>query len=113
MITVRRAAERGQTKTQTLDSRHTFSFGDYYDAAQAGDRDAVGRLHPLVLRVGAELYRIGAHSSAIIKGLKCALSCLGICDDFMAEPFQRFREPERRRVCEVLEQLRPLVEGLP
>jgi redox-sensitive bicupin YhaK (pirin superfamily) len=31
MITVRPAADRGITKFGWLDSRHTFSFGDYYD----------------------------------------------------------------------------------
>jgi redox-sensitive bicupin YhaK (pirin superfamily) len=31
MISVRRSEERGRTKIGWLDSRHTFSFGDYYD----------------------------------------------------------------------------------
>ncbi|HEV7733441.1 MAG TPA: pirin family protein [Candidatus Binatia bacterium] len=31
MITIRPAAERGATQIDWLDSRHTFSFGDYYD----------------------------------------------------------------------------------
>jgi len=31
MITVRRSEKRGQTKIGWLDSKHTFSFGDYYD----------------------------------------------------------------------------------
>jgi len=31
---------------------------------------------------------------------------LGICDDFMAEPFHRFRQPERERVQAVLESLK-------
>ena len=31
MITLRRANDRGSTKLNWLDSRHTFSFGDYYD----------------------------------------------------------------------------------
>jgi redox-sensitive bicupin YhaK (pirin superfamily) len=31
MITLRRAAERGITRTDWLDSRHSFSFGEYFD----------------------------------------------------------------------------------
>ena len=31
MITVRPGGERGRTALRWLDSRHTFSFGDYYD----------------------------------------------------------------------------------
>lgn len=31
MLTIRKANERGQTKIDWLDSRHTFSFGDYRD----------------------------------------------------------------------------------
>jgi redox-sensitive bicupin YhaK (pirin superfamily) len=31
MIRVRKAAERGRSKTDWLDSRHTFSFADYFD----------------------------------------------------------------------------------
>ncbi len=38
MITPRRSAERGRTKIDWLDSRHTFSFGDYYDPGQVGFR---------------------------------------------------------------------------
>jgi 4-hydroxy-tetrahydrodipicolinate synthase len=45
---------------------------------------------------------VGRHPSAIIKGIKCALRCLGLCDDFMAEPFHRFREPERELIHERL-----------
>src|ERR1700688_3727252 len=36
MISIRRAAERGIANFGWLDSRHTFSFGDYYDPAQMG-----------------------------------------------------------------------------
>jgi len=39
MITRRPAAERGQTRTDWLDSRHTFSFNRYYDPLYAGFRD--------------------------------------------------------------------------
>ncbi len=38
MITPRKSADRGRTKIDWLDSRHTFSFGDYYDPDQMGFR---------------------------------------------------------------------------
>jgi redox-sensitive bicupin YhaK (pirin superfamily) len=38
MITLRRSDDRGNTKLGWLDSRHTFSFGDYYDPQQMGFR---------------------------------------------------------------------------
>ncbi|AHK79528.1 pirin [Ectothiorhodospira haloalkaliphila] len=36
MITIRPAEERGHTHIDWLDSRHSFSFGDYYDPEQMG-----------------------------------------------------------------------------
>jgi redox-sensitive bicupin YhaK (pirin superfamily) len=36
MVTVRKAAERGRSQTDWLDSRHTFSFSDYVDAKHMG-----------------------------------------------------------------------------
>jgi redox-sensitive bicupin YhaK (pirin superfamily) len=39
MLQIRRAADRGITKIDWLDSRHTFSFGSYYDANHQGFRD--------------------------------------------------------------------------
>ena len=38
MITARKSADRGRTKIDWLDSRHTFSFGDYYDKSNMGFR---------------------------------------------------------------------------
>lgn len=39
MITRRPAGERGQTRADWLDSRHTFSFNRYYDPRYSGFRD--------------------------------------------------------------------------
>jgi len=36
MITLRKASERGLTKLDWLNSRHTFSFGDYFDPKENG-----------------------------------------------------------------------------
>ncbi|HEU5396530.1 MAG TPA: dihydrodipicolinate synthase family protein [Verrucomicrobiae bacterium] len=65
------------------------------EAYQAGDLARARELQQQIQRVGAALYRVGKHPSTIIKGIKGTLSCLGICDDFMAEPFHRFRAEQK------------------
>ena len=82
-----------------------------FDAARSGDMPRARELQQRVQRVVDHLYRVGQHPSAIVKGIKCAMSCLGICDDFMAEPFHRFREPERRRIEQALDVLAPVTSG--
>jgi 4-hydroxy-tetrahydrodipicolinate synthase len=83
-----------------------------FEAAKAGDITRARELHALVMRVSEGLYRIGKHGSAIIKGIKGALALTGVCDDFMAEPFQRFHEPERERVRQILDELSPILKSL-
>jgi len=83
-----------------------------YQAASTGDNARSQQLHAQVMQISQSLYQIGRYSSAIIKGIKCALACSGICDDFMAEPFHRFRTPERARVESCLPQLKAGVEKL-
>ncbi|HEY9509403.1 MAG TPA: dihydrodipicolinate synthase family protein, partial [Verrucomicrobiae bacterium] len=50
--------------------------------------------------------------SSIIKGIKCALACLGVCDDFLAEPFRRFRPEERALVESRLQMLEAEIEKI-
>jgi dihydrodipicolinate synthase/N-acetylneuraminate lyase len=76
------------------------------EAYRSGDRTRAQELQDQIQRVSSSLYRIGRHSSSIIKGIKCALACLGVCDDFMAEPFHRFRSEERALVEKRLKELK-------
>jgi 2-dehydro-3-deoxy-D-pentonate aldolase len=67
-------------------------------------------LQQLVQEVVDRIYTVGRHPSAVIKGLKCAAACMGLCNDFMAEPFHRFRDPERGRIRQAVEELSALVQ---
>ena len=69
-------------------------------------------LQDQVQHVSDAFYRIGKYSSSIIKGIKCALACMGVCDDFMAEPFHRFRSEERTLVVKRLKEIEAEVSKL-
>ncbi len=79
-------------------------FVDCYEAAVAHDANKLAQTKQAIDEL-QHIYDIGKYASRFIKGTKCALSLRGICDDFMAEPFHRFRAPERARVQAVLEAL--------
>ncbi len=80
-------------------------FVDCYAAAPSGDHKRVRELDGRIREI-QKLYEVGRYGSRIIKGIKCALSLMGLCSDFMAEPFHKFRLPERRRVRAYLEEFR-------
>jgi len=79
-------------------------FVDCYQACVDGDHDKIAELQKSINEL-QEIYEIGKYASRYIKATKCSLSLIGICDDFMAEPFHRFRIPERERVKAVLDTL--------
>jgi 4-hydroxy-tetrahydrodipicolinate synthase len=88
-------------------------YVDLYEAARQGDLGRVRELHARVMRISTTIYAVGRYSSAYLKGLKCALSCLGICDDSLAEPFQKFGPVERARIEAHLRDLGLTREGEP
>jgi len=88
-------------------------YVDLYEADRQGDLQRVRELHEDVLQISQLLYSIGRHDSAVIKGIKCALSCLEICNDHMAPPLHCFQRAERRIVRQRLEQISRLqAEGI-
>jgi len=80
-------------------------YVDLYNAALRKDMETVTALHERVMQISTTIYSVGQYGSRYIKGTKCTLSYLGICNDFLAEPFHRFRPRERERIQEYLEKL--------
>jgi 4-hydroxy-tetrahydrodipicolinate synthase len=73
-------------------------FVRLYEAAVARDFEQIRILHSRVMRISTTIYRVGRYESSYLKGLKCAVSLLGLAEDFMAEPFRAFDSPERAKV---------------
>ncbi len=70
-------------------------FVDFYNAAVAEDLEKVRRLHRKVMQISTTIYSAGRYSSSFLKGVKCSLGLMGICSDFVEEPFHKFREKEK------------------
>jgi len=73
-------------------------YVDLYDAARAGDLDRVRELHERVIRISDAIYTLGGPGSSYFRGLKCALSILGLCGDVLAEPYEPFGSAEREEI---------------
>ena len=82
-----------------------------YNAAKNRDMETVLRLQQLIMQISTSIYSVGRHGSSYLKGLKCALSLLGIInDDFVASPFYKFEAPERQKIQQALDAL-PIKDG--
>ncbi len=81
-----------------------------YDAAAARRHDRVAKLHEMVMQISSTIYSVGRYGSSFIKGIKCGLSLEGICDDFITEPFHRFKAPERERIAACLSRIKPQLQ---
>lgn len=80
-------------------------YVDLYNAAAAGDVVKVRELHKKVMQISSTIYNIGSYGSSYLKGVKCALSVLGICSDFLATPFNKFNDEQRLQIEKAISQL--------
>lgn len=76
-----------------------------YDAACKHDIARVRELQRRIMQISTSIYTVGKYGSSYLKGVKCALSLLGICDDYLSYPYRKFRAEERNRIRQALEAL--------
>jgi dihydrodipicolinate synthase/N-acetylneuraminate lyase len=65
-------------------------YVELFQAAQAGDLARARPLHEIVMAVSSALYTVGPATSSYFRGIKCAMSLLGLCDNVLAEPYVPF-----------------------
>lgn len=80
-------------------------YVDLYNAAIARDIEKVRELQSKVMQISATIYSQGKYGSSFLKGVKCALSILGICSDTLALPFVKFDAEDRVKIAEAIEKL--------
>lgn len=82
-----------------------------YDAAMAGDLRLIHQLQQRLLRISSRIYGVGDPPSGYLKGLKCAMSLVGLCSDRMAEPLYGLSDEKRRRIERHLAELELGLDG--
>ena len=70
-------------------------YVEMFNAAEAGDLKKVRELQDRIMKISTSLYTVGKYSSSYLKGVKCALSLLGICKGYLAWPYREFEPSER------------------
>ena len=76
-----------------------------YYAACNRDVNTMRALQRKIMQISTSLYTVGKYGSSYLKGVKCSLSLMGICDDYMSYPYRKFRTEERARIRKALEAL--------
>lgn len=79
-------------------------FVDFYNAAIAKNDDKISQISSKVTAIYNTIYSVGKDASRYTKGIKCALSVKGICDDHMALPLRKFDADDRVLIEEHIEQ---------
>lgn len=73
-------------------------YVELYNAAVAQNIEKVRELHAKVMQISTTIYTVGSYGSSYLKGVKAGLSVLGICNDFLAAPFNKFDEEHKEKI---------------
>jgi 2-dehydro-3-deoxy-D-pentonate aldolase len=80
-------------------------YVELYHAARAGDLPKVHELQQIVLKLITTVYHPSAGRLKALKGLKCALATLGLCQDIVADPLIGMNPDIRSQMPRFLEEL--------
>jgi 4-hydroxy-tetrahydrodipicolinate synthase len=80
-------------------------FVDLYDAAAARDLDRVAALHQQMIQFDNAVYRAAEDPHNPLRGLKAALSVMGICGTAMTPPLRPISNAERDGIGQYLQEV--------
>lgn len=84
-------------------------FVDLYNASVDWDLYKIALLREKVILINDTIYTVGKHNSRIAKGIKCALSVMNICSDYMAMPLRKHGKEERLKIEQYMEKLNEIM----
>ena len=87
-------------------------FKELYLAAKAGDLPRVRDLQRFTTASNMKIYAVGSGHSSILRGVKAALSEMGLIKNVLATPFEPFSGADLRKIRSALNELRELADAL-
>jgi 4-hydroxy-tetrahydrodipicolinate synthase len=84
-------------------------FVDLYNASLERDLGKIAILRDKVMMIESTIYNVGKHKSRIILGIKCALSVMNICNDYVALPLRKFKGEDRNRIAQHVTDLKRII----
>lgn len=85
-------------------------YVELYNAALVKDFDRIADLQHLVMEISTKVYTLGSYGSSYLKGVKGALSVLGIIESNLAMPFNIFEEKEMVQLSANLEHIKEEIQ---
>ncbi len=84
-------------------------FVDLYNASLERDFDKIAGLRDKMILINDLIYNVGKNNSKYIKGIKCALSVMDICDDYVAWPIRRYGKEEHNKIEKNVRKLQEII----
>src|SRR5699024_6871649 len=79
-------------------------YVDMYDAVTKKNFELMSILQKKIIEISSTIYTLSESSASFLQGVKCSLSLMGICNDYLAKPFQAFSGKKKNIIQKFLDQ---------
>ncbi|MEI7525163.1 MAG: dihydrodipicolinate synthase family protein [Mariniphaga sp.] len=84
-------------------------FVEMYDASIARDFEKIAILRELNIQLYNTIYAVSGNSSKYIRGLKCVLATMGICNDYAALPLSKYEGEDKKKIEEYVAHFKGII----
>ncbi len=85
-------------------------FVAIYEASLARDFEKIAKLREINIQLYNTIYAVSGNSSRYIKGLKCTLASMGICNDYAALPLTKYEGEDRKKIEKFVAQFKGILD---
>jgi 2-dehydro-3-deoxy-D-pentonate aldolase len=85
-------------------------FVAMYEASLARDFEKIAQLRAINIQLYNTIYAVSGNSSRYIRGLKCVLNTMGICNDYAALPLTKYDGEDRKKIEQYVAQFKGILD---